>query len=320
MRRTTWFLQPVLIFVFSILALGLSLFLYIYWYVEVSVRLRAVISRFDLDPAQFFSLQTWVVIVVLSLLVGFILAGIFIIFIYNLKTYQLYRLQHNFINNFTHELKTPVTSMQLYLETFKKHELRRDLQLKYIDYMLADVGRLTININRILNLARLEGRIFEGEFERLDLGRLVEEFCRKNQQLFRNCTIRVHGPGPGSLVTQLNQPLFEMLLMNLLTNAAKYNQAPLPQIDITLARHKDTLQLVFADNGIGFEKNEAKKIFRKFYQIDRPGRPSGGGIGLGLYLVGHIARIHKGKVRAESKGPGQGARFIITLPATEVEG
>lgn len=83
MKHAKWFLHPVFVFIFSILALGLSLFLYIYWYMEVSVGLQAVIHRFDLDPGQFFGLQTWVVIVILSVLVGIILSGIFIIFIYN---------------------------------------------------------------------------------------------------------------------------------------------------------------------------------------------------------------------------------------------
>jgi two-component system phosphate regulon sensor histidine kinase PhoR len=314
MKQAKWFLHPIFIFVFSILALGLSLFLYIYWYMKVSVGLQAVIRRFDLDPGQFSELQTWMVIVVLSVLVGIILAGIFIIFVYNVKTFQLYRLQHNFINSFTHELKTPVTSLQLYLETFKKYELPRDRQLDYLDYMLADAGRLTANINRILNLARLEGRIYEGEFTSQNLVQVVTSYCHKNRQLFRDCAIRIHNPGNRSFYYQINMPLFEILLANLLTNAIKYNESERPRLDITFAVRRRTLQLGFADNGIGFDKREAKKIFKKFYQIERPGRPSGEGSGLGLYMVSHIVRIHKWKIKAESKGMGRGATFTIFLP------
>ena len=80
---------------------------------------------------------------------------------------QLYRMQNNFINNFTHELKTPVTSLQLYLQTFSRYELSREDQLKYIGYMLTDVNRLTENINRMLNLAKLESKSYMGEYRGL---------------------------------------------------------------------------------------------------------------------------------------------------------
>lgn len=314
MKSAKWFLHPVFIFVFSILALGLSLFLYIYWYVEVSIGLQAVIKKFDLDPGQFFDLQTWVVIVVLSVLVGIILVGIFIIFVYNVKTLQLYRLQHNFINSFTHELKTPVTSMKLYLETFKKYELPRERQLKYIDYVLADVERLTANINRILNLSQLEGKMFEGDFVNMDLFQVLEEFYKNNREVFRKATIKIHNPAKHSFPCRINRQLFEMLIMNLLTNAMKYNKSQTPEIDITFAVKKSKLLLSFVDNGIGFEKGEGKKIFKKFYQVEMVDRPQGEGTGLGLYMIRLIARIHKWKVKAESKGIGYGARFTIFIP------
>jgi len=207
MKQTTRLFHPVLIFIFSIVALGLSLFLYIYWYVGVSTRLQALIRRFNLDSEQFFDFNTWVVIVVLSILVGIILVGIFIIFVFSVKTQQLYRRQHNFINSFTHELKTPVTSLQLYTETFKKHELPRDMQLRYIDFMLADLGRLTSNINRILGLARIESGIYEGKFVLADLVATMEDFCARNRELFRNSDIRIHNPSNGSFLYPIDLPM-----------------------------------------------------------------------------------------------------------------
>ena len=169
MKRTFWFIHPVAIFVYSIIALALSLFLYIYWYVEVSSGLQRVIAKTNLDPEQFVAWQTWVVILVLSILVAIILLGIILVFVYQRKTLALYRSQHKFINSFTHELKTPVTSLQLYLETMNRVELPRDKQKKYLGYMLDDVSRLTNNINGILNLARLEAKVQGVEFVVVDL-------------------------------------------------------------------------------------------------------------------------------------------------------
>jgi signal transduction histidine kinase len=314
MKQSRWFFHPIFIFVFSIIALATSLILYIYWYIEVSEGLKAVVQRFNLAPDQVLEPQTWVVIMVLSILVAVILGGIFLIFVYYQKTIGLYRLQHNFINSFTHELKTPVTSLKLFLETFQKHQLSRDDQVKYIGYMIHDVSRLSENINSILNLARIESKSYDREFAMINLVRMVEEFCQKNAHLFQNCKIRIHPPSDQSVFLSINESLFEMLLMNLLTNAVKYNNSQNPEIDIAFIVLKRKLLLTFEDNGIGIDKAKTKKIFRKFYQIGRSDDMTAKGTGLGLHLVQTIARIHKGKVTAKSKGTGKGSVFTLTLP------
>jgi two-component system phosphate regulon sensor histidine kinase PhoR len=295
-------------------ALALSLILYIYWYVEVSTGFRAVMEKNNLDPGQFLKSQTWMVILTLSILVGIILIGIIIIFVYTLKTLQLYRLQNNFINNFTHELKTPVTSLKLYLETFLKHELSRNDQHKYLNYMIHDVERLSENINRILDLAKFESKDYEGNFVMADIYKTIEGFYKENSHLFRDCEINVHNPLNRSFTYWTNPFLFKMLLMNLSTNAVKYNEAKTPRIDITFALQKHKLHIRFEDNGIGIETSEIKKIFKKFYQVGKSDNMTAKGSGLGLYLVHSIARLHKGKVVAESKGLGQGSAFTLILP------
>ncbi len=314
MRRPIWFLHPIAIFVFSIIALGLSLFLYIYWYVEVSTGLKAVIEKTNLDPEQFVAWQTWVVIMVLSILVGIILLGIILVFIYQRKTLALYRSQHKFINSFTHELKTPATSLQLYLETMSRHELPREKQLKYLQYMLADVARLTDNINGILNLARLEAKVEGVEFVVVDLVEEVVEFYRNNEQLFRGSEILINKSEDQCYYCSVNHSLFQMILMNLLSNAIRYNENDCPQISIGFSQTEKTVQLSIADNGVGFEKSQARKVFRKFFQIEGESLTHAGGTGLGLYMVEQVVRLHKGKVVAESDGLGKGAKFTVSLP------
>ncbi|MDD2389099.1 MAG: HAMP domain-containing sensor histidine kinase [Desulfobacterales bacterium] len=317
MTRSKWYFHPVLIFIFCILALSLSLFLYIYWYMEIRTGLNAIISRFNLEPENVFESHTWVVILVMSVLVGIILMGILMIFVYHQKTLKLYRLQQTFINNFTHELKTPVTSLKLYLETFIKHNIKRDDQLKFIGYMLKDVSRLGNNINHILNLARIESKSYTAALVSSDVIEAIHHFIRINQHLFPNCNIRIHNRSAQPLWYPIDSSLFEMLLMNLLTNAIKYNSSDTPEVDITIEHDPRNVSIHFTDNGIGIEKTELKKIFKKFYQVGKSDDMSGKGNGLGLYLAQHIARIHKGRIIAESRGPGTGATFTLILPPPE---
>ncbi len=317
MNKFHWYFHPVFVFVFSILALGLSLFLYIYWYVKVSTGFKRIVENFDLDPVKVFAYETWLVILVLSVLVGLILVGIFIIFVYSQKMIQLLRLQQNFINNFTHELKTPVTSLKLYLETFLKHELPREAYVKYIGYMLHDTQRLSENINRILNIAKLESKSYKNEFADLEIKTLIKQFCKENKYHFPNCRIQVDENSEQKFCFRINQALFEMLLMNIISNAVKYNSSPTPYVGIFFETTKKQLKIRFEDNGIGIAKNELKKIFKKFYQVGNFQDMSAKGSGLGLYLVHHVARIHQGKIFADSLGPGKGSVFTLMLPFSE---
>ena len=317
MKQVKWLFHPILVFVFSVTALVASLFLYIYWYMEVSSGLRSAMERFNLEQDQVLAADTWVVILVLCLLIGIILMGIFIIFVFSQKTMQLVRMQNNFISNFTHELKTPVTSLQLYLQTFSKHQLSREDQLKYIGYMLTDVNRLTGNINRILNLAKLESKSYMGEFVVCDLVATVNRFLEENAHLFKTGRITVTCPSEKIVYQKINQHLFEMLLMNLLTNSFKYHRGQMPQVDITIEPKRRKTHIRFQDNGIGFDRKEMKKIFRKFYQVGRSDNMTAKGSGLGLHLVQNIARLHKGRVQAESPGHGQGSIFTVILPNLE---
>ncbi|MBI9075072.1 MAG: HAMP domain-containing histidine kinase [Desulfatibacillum sp.] len=314
MNQPKWFTHPVTMLVLSIVALAGSLSLYIYWYVEASASLHTIARMFNTDPAQFSKPGTWVVITVLSLLVGVILLGILTIFVYTVQARRLYRVQCNFINNFTHELKTPVTSLKLYLETFQKHELPPEDKQRYLGYMVADINRLSDNIARILNLAKIESKTYEDDLILCDVFAFIENFLQANTQVFRDCRIALVNPSGHMLPCRINQSLFGMLLMNLLTNAIKYNESKRPEVIISFEIHRKKLHIIFSDNGIGLEKRYLKRIFKKFYQIGRSDDMSAKGSGLGLFMVANIARIHRGKIKAASKGMGQGAEFRVILP------
>jgi len=312
--------NAIFIFIFSLVALLCSFVLYIYWYIEISSGLDDVVLKFDLDPRQVFESQPAVVVVVLSLLAGLIFMGLSMTFIYNLKMQQLYRLQNNFINNFTHELKTPVTSLKLYLETFLKHDLSKEEQKKCVNFMLQDVHRLSDNISNILDLGRIESRHFQGEFVKHELGSYVADFYDKNAYLFQDASIRVEVPEGDKFYVSINESLFEMLLINLASNAIKYNESDRPELVVMFDKNIKSINMQFSDNGVGIERGQAKKIFKKFYQTARSNIKSTQGSGIGLYLVQNIVLAHKGKIKVKSSGVGRGATFTVTLPVANLPG
>jgi two-component system phosphate regulon sensor histidine kinase PhoR len=315
MKRAPWFLHPISIFVFSTLALGLSLFLYIHWYMAANANLKTLVQRFDLNPDQLMAPQTWIVIMVLSILVGIILMGIFTIFVYQQKTLQLFTLQHTFINNFTHELKTPVTSLKIFLETFLKHPLSAEDQARYVQYMLSDVTRLSSTINRILSLAHLESKSYRAAFEPHDVVSVIAACIAENAIIFKDSRIRIVEQPSRPLIIHIDRPLLEMLVINLVTNAIRYNDAETPSVDISVSLRGRTVHIEFKDNGIGLDPRETRKIFRKFYQARiTSGTVKTRGSGLGLHLVQNIAKLHRGRVMANSEGPGRGTVFTVVLP------
>lgn len=312
MIKSRWFYHPLFIFIFSLLALGSSLIIYIRSYLRVSAALEEVVLRYHLNSSSILDTETWILILILSLLVAVILAGLLIIYLYYQKMIQLYRLQQNFINGFTHELKTPIASLQLFLETFTRHELPRDEQLKYIDYMKRDTLRLSENVNRILNLGRLEDRNFKADFIEQDLVVLIEQFLANTPHLFEEGKVTFHSEVK-SLVMPIDTALFEMLLMNLITNALIYNKSSVKIVEIELSIDNNRAIVDFRDNGMGIDRSLVKKIFKKFYQVGKSTK----GSGLGLYIVQSIAKLHKGDIEAISMGPGTGSLFRLTLKLPE---
>jgi signal transduction histidine kinase len=186
--------------------------------------------------------------------------------------------------------------------------------------MLADIGRLADNISRILNLARLESKSYQADFKPANLIAVIAKCHRAHTELFKGCRILVHKPQTAPLVYPIDRPLFEMLVMNLLVNAIKYNDSEAPQVDIHFRLRHRQLRIDFTDNGIGIDHRESRKIFKRFYQAGRSGGDPLRGSGLGLNLVQHIARLHQGRVEATNRSDGQGSVFSVVLPAKRLCG
>ena len=312
--KPNWLLRPVTIFVFSLLALGTSLYLYISSYLRVNDAFTSFVQKHNLDTRQLLDSHAWVTILVLSILVGSIILGFTLVFVYYQKLNQLYRMQQNFINGFTHELKTPIASIRLFLDTFARHELPRADALKYVDFMRKDTDRLANNVDQILNLSKIEEKKYQASFVTYELSKLLAELVEKNKPVEQGYSINL-SLAKIPLNVNIDRPLFEMMMMNLINNGFTYNHSQNKIVEIHLEKVGDKVQLSVSDNGIGIEANQLKRIFKKFYQVGKTSK----GSGLGLYMVLVVAKIHRGSVVALSPGLGAGSTFCLEFPLVEAK-
>jgi len=227
--------------------------------------------------------------------------------------YKLTKLYDNFITNVTHELKTPLTSIQLYLDTLTVRDISRSKQLKFIEFMQRDANRLNKLINAILEIARIEKKKNRFHCSIYKTKHIIKEIIEEIVQQIKlpPGTITITGEAHCNCV--IDKSAFKILFNNLISNTMKYSQEKL-KIYINMQCSPKKCVIEFQDQGIGFSANEKKRIFDKFYRVNHPEIPDVRGSGLGLALVKEIVKYHGGKIRAYSKGLNQGATFRIELP------
>jgi signal transduction histidine kinase len=226
--------------------------------------------------------------------------------------------QHDaFINAVTHELKTPLASIRLYLETLKKRDLEEHKRQEFYDVMLADSDRLLQTVEQVLRAGQSGQRRRKLNLRKVDVGELASE-CVTLTRVRHNLdagavtfTESVNGERPQ---VKADAEELRVAISNLLDNAVKYSVKGV-QISVEVAT-LDTKKVAVRinDKGIGIPAAQLKQIFKRFYRV--PGRMIAKikGTGLGLFIVRSIVARHGGKVFAESEGPGHGSRFTIELP------
>jgi signal transduction histidine kinase len=226
--------------------------------------------------------------------------------------------QHDaFINAVTHELKTPLASIRLYLETLKKRDLDENKRQEFYDVMLADSDRLLQTVEQVLRAGQSGQRRRKLNLRKVDVAELVTE-CVKLTRVRHNLaaeavtfTESVNGERP---LVKADAEELRVAISNLLDNAVKYSGKGV-QISVEVAAlDPKKVAVRIEDKGIGIPSAQLKRIFKRFYRV--PGRVMARfkGTGLGLFIVSSVVERHGGKVFAESEGQGQGSRFTIELP------
>src|SRR6202142_2179789 len=224
--------------------------------------------------------------------------------------------QHDsFINAVTHELKTPIASIRLYVQTLQRRELEEPQRKEFYRLMIEDTDRLSNTVEQVLKAGRAGAR--KAEHVEVDFAGLVERCVEtaRNSYHLQPEALRYESSlnGRGSQVTGDAEDL-RTAVSNLLDNAVKYsgNRVDI-SVHLDLAEQK-RLVLRVQDQGVGIPRGELKSIFKRFYRVPGRARPQGRGTGLGLFLVRTIAQRHGGRVKAESAGEGKGATMILEIP------
>jgi len=224
--------------------------------------------------------------------------------------------QHDaFLNAVTHELKTPIASIKLYLETLRSRDLSDEKRNEFYDIMLADNERLLATVEQVLQASRTREKQREMNLAEIDLGDLIRETIAtvRGQQHLDDSAIRFTSPGESVRVVGDRGEL-QTALGNLLDNAIKYSPDG-PRISVKLRPSGFNKADIFVrDKGIGVARGDLKRIFKRFYRVPNDSSVAVKGTGLGLPIVRAIVERHGGRVSAESRGEGKGTTFLIQLP------
>ncbi len=249
-----------------------------------------------------------------------LIAGVILNTIFLVREVRRNEHHDSFLNAVTHELKTPVASIRLYLETLQRRNLPEQQRQEFYSIMLSDSNRLLATIEQVLKAGEVGQRARKNQVrEELDLRELVEESVQITRQ--RNNleaeAISIDPPNRSAddpVTVAGDRGDLQSALLNILDNAVKYSLDKVA-IRVNLATEGDAWALVrITDNGIGIPPAHLKGVFRRFYRVPNISLLRVKGTGLGLFLVRTIARQHGGDVRAESAGEGKGATIILQLP------
>jgi signal transduction histidine kinase len=267
----------------------------------------------DVRPAtQELTTLHWVLIVFGSALFVLLIVGLVWLCAWLLREVRLNQRQQAFLDAVTHEMKTPLSSLRLYVETLARHDPAPERRRAFLERMQEDVQRLEHTVGQVLAAARAEART-RAPAEALDLVELLRACVLEVRERhgLPEAAIRLEAEGEAPAHGQRAELV--VVFRNLLENAVKYSDGP-ADVRVRVERAGDErVRVEIADRGIGIERRELRKIFQRFYRAGRDVQRQAAGLGLGLFVVRQLVRRYGGSVQARSEGPGRGSRFVVTL-------
>ena len=291
-------------FVLPILALVLAV---VYW----------VLVLGDVRPIAPSGLATlgWVLLLLGTMFFVLIIVGTAWLCSWLVREMRVNQRQRAFLDAVTHEMKTPLASLRLSIETILRHDLERERRREFLDRMCEDLDRLHQTVDQVLAAARAEEPGRSPAFRTVALRNVLESCIaeiRDRHLLPDEAVLLDTGQDP---VVRGDSTELSVVFRNLLENAVKYSDEPI-EVKVAVAGPSDgRVSVDISDRGIGIPAGELRKIFQRFYRVGRDVQRTAAGLGLGLFIVRSLVRRQGGRVVARSEGSGEGSRFVVTLRA-----
>jgi signal transduction histidine kinase len=221
--------------------------------------------------------------------------------------------QNTFIDSVTHELKSPLASLKLCLETQLRPELSVSQRTELRDMMLADIDRLSVFIDDILEASRIVHGRRGFHLEEVDVQQLVQRCVDSIVRRYKLEPEELRSDAQPGITMTSDGVALETAVKNLLDNAVKYSDPPV-RVELTAVANDGALEVVVRDHGIGIPKQHLRRIFDRFYRVPGDRVNARRGTGLGLYVVAQLVRSLGGTLSASSEGDGQGTTMRLTVP------
>jgi two-component system, OmpR family, sensor histidine kinase SenX3 len=246
-----------------------------------------------------------------------IIAGMVLNTIFLVREIRRNEQHDSFINAVTHELKTPVASIRLYLQTLQSRELDEAKRREFYRIMLEDSDRLLQTIEQVLQAGSSGSRWRRIARTRVDLAEIAQEcvqLARTRYHLGEDALVYDQQASLGRPVVIGDPDELKAAIWNLIDNAVKYSSGEV-RVRVELEEIEgERFAVRVTDSGVGISPAELKRIFRRFYRIPASVAMRAKGSGLGLFIVRSVAKKHGGRAFAESRGQGHGATFTLLLP------
>ena len=251
----------------------------------------------------------WTVLAIGITFLSLVLVALSFFFVTFLRGARFKQQQKDFVNMMTHELKLPMSSIQMFAQTLKLRSTGPEDRERFLDAILNDCARLNLLLDHLLKSQQIERGRLPVNLRRQDIGEFVTEFARRWPRPIKLNMIK-------NVEAQVDSVLLELAITNLVNNAEKYGKGSTPEV--VMETDVGTVRISVRDSGAPIPKKYAKKIFKRFFRMPNRDTRRQNGVGLGLYIVKTIAKLHQGTIElttgmADADG-WKGNRFTLSIP------